>query len=352
MSDSVLAERERVRHPAPAELPPRRRQAVLLLPAIALLALTALASVSLGSRMLPPGEVLGALFSTDTSEASTIVQSLRLPRTLLGILVGTALAVAGVLIQSLTRNPIADPGLLGITHGAACAVVASIYLAGLASVSQYVWLAIAGSLLVSMAVFALASGGTRGPTPVTLVLAGAAMTALMYGLTSAIVLLDKQSLEVYRFWRIGSLAARPADVIWQVLPFLLIGLVLAAALTRSMNTLALGDDVATALGQRIRLIRATGVLAVALLTGGAVAAAGPIGFIGLMTPHIARAVTGPDHRWLTVYAAFIGAVVILLADIAGRLVTSSGEIEVGIILAVLGAPFFIMLIRRQKLISL
>lgn len=352
MSDSVLAEREHVQHPAPAKLSTRHRRTVLLLPVVALLALAVLASISLGARMLAPVEVASALFSTDTSEASTIVQSLRLPRTVLGILVGTALAVAGVLIQSLTRNPIADPGLLGITHGAACAVVASIYLAGLASVSQYVWLAIAGSLLVSMAVFALASGGTRGPTPVTLVLAGAAMTALMYGLTSAIVLLDQQSLEVYRFWRIGSLAARPADVIWQVLPFLLLGLVLAAALTRSMNTLALGDDVATALGQRVRLIRATGVLAVALLTGGAVAAAGPIGFIGLMTPHIARAITGPDHRWLTVYAALIGAIIILLADTAGRLVTSSGEIEVGIILAVLGAPFFITLIRRQKLISL
>lgn len=186
----------------------------------------------------------------------------------------------------------------------------------------------------------------------TLLLAGAAMSAMLSAVTSAVVLLDESSLEVYRFWRIGSLSGRPEGVTAQVLPFVAAGLVLALAGSRGMNALALGDDVAASLGHRVRLVRASGVAAIALLAGGAVAAAGPIGFVGLVAPHAARAVTGPDHRWLVPYAALCGAALVLAADVAGRVVRGSGEVEAGIVLAVLGGPFFVALARRRRLIEL
>ncbi|MBB4929641.1 iron complex transport system permease protein [Lipingzhangella halophila] len=329
-----------------------RRRAVGLLVLLALLLVAVSTSISVGARAIPPLEVWRVLFSPDGGEASAIVGELRGPRTLLGALVGLALGVAGVLMQSHTRNPIADPSLLGVSHGAACAVVVSVFALGVTSLSGYVWFAIAGALLSSLVVFAVASGGARGPTPLTLILAGAAMTALMGGITSAIVLLDQRSLEVFRFWRIGSLAGRPDDVLWQVLPFLVAGLVLAVANTPGMNILALGDDVATALGQRVRLVRATGVLAIALLTGASVAAVGPIGFVGLMTPHLARSVVGPDHRWLVPYAALLGAAIVLFADVVGRVVAGTGEVEVGVVLAMVGAPVFVVLIRSRRLVAL
>nr|WP_255430027.1 iron ABC transporter permease [Streptomonospora sp. PA3] len=329
----------------------RRRLAGLVL-LLAVLALCAVLSVAVGSRAIAPAEVWRTLLAPDGGEASTIVHALRLPRTLLGVVVGAALGVAGVLMQSHTRNPIADPSLLGVAYGAACAVVLSVFLLGLTDLSAYVWSAIGGALAASVAVFAIASGGSRGPTPMTLLLAGAAMTALLSAITSAVVLLDERSLEVYRFWRVGSLSGRPAGVTDQILPFIAAGLVLAAAGARGMNALALGDDVATALGHRVRLIRASGVAAIALLAGASVAATGPIGFVGLVAPHAARAVTGPDHRWLVPYAALCGAALVLAADVAGRVVRGSGEVEVGIVLAVLGGPFFIALVRRKRLVEL
>ncbi|GAA3755799.1 iron complex transport system permease protein [Spinactinospora alkalitolerans] len=353
MIEPALAERRRrPRADSPAAVTKGRRRVIGLVILLALLGAAAVASVSVGSRFIPLPQVWHLLLFPDGGEAGTIVRELRIPRTALGVLIGVALGVAGALMQSHTRNPIADPTLLGIAYGAACAVVMSIFLLGITSIAGYVWFALAGALLASVAVFALASGGSRGPTPVTLVLAGAAMTALLSGITSAIVLLDQQSLDVYRFWRVGSLVGRHSDVIWQVLPFIAVGLLLALVNAPGLNALALGDDVATALGQRVRLTRATGVLAIALLTGASVAAAGPIGFLGLMAPHLARAVTGPDHRWLLPYAGMLGAVIILVADVIGRIVRGTGEVEVGIILAVVGAPFFIALVRRRRLIAL
>ncbi|MFD0777003.1 FecCD family ABC transporter permease, partial [Streptomonospora algeriensis] len=194
------------------------------------------------------------LVAPDGGEASTIVHALRLPRTLLGTVVGAALGVAGVLMQSHTRNPIADPSLLGVAYGAACAVVLSVFLLGLSDVSAYVWSAIGGALAASVAVLAVASGGLLGPTPVTLLLAGAAMSALLSAITSAVVLLDESSLAVYRFWRIGSLSGRPEEATAQILPFVAAGLVLALAGARGMNAMALGDDVAASLGHRVRLV--------------------------------------------------------------------------------------------------
>lgn len=326
----------------------RTRRLLGLAALVALLMLCAVASLLVGSRTLSPADVWQALTDPDGGEAAAVVWSLRIPRTALGVVVGAALGAAGVLMQSHTRNPIAEPGILGVSSGAALGVVLGVFLFGITGLSGSIWLAIAGAGLTATAVFAIASGGSRGPTPVTLVLAGAAMTALLTGCTSAIVLLDHASLEVYRFWRVGSLAGRPLEVLWQVLPFITAGLVLAAANAPGLNVLALGDDVATALGQRVRLTRASGVLGISLLTGAAVAAAGPIAFLGLAAPHLARAITGPDHRWMLPFAALTGTCLILSADVIGRVVRGTGEVEVGIVLAVIGAPFFIWLIRRHR----
>ncbi|WP_017556979.1 FecCD family ABC transporter permease [Nocardiopsis baichengensis] len=329
----------------------RGRRTAGLAVLLVLLAACAAGSLLIGARAIAPAEVWRVLTAPDGGEASAVVWSLRLPRTAIGIAVGAALGTAGVLMQSHTRNPIADPGILGVSHGAALGVVLGVFLLGMSDLASFVWLAIAGAVIASTAVFAIASGGSRGPTPITLVLAGAAMSALLSGVISAIVLLDHSSLEVYRFWRLGTLAGRPMEVFWQVLPFIAAGLALAAANAPGLNALALGDDVATALGQRVRLTRAAGVLAIALLTGAATAAAGPIGFVGLAAPHLARAITGPDHRWTVPLAAPAGACLVLAADIAGRVVRGNGEVEVGIVLAVLGAPFFIALIRRGRMIA-
>src|SRR5690606_4866363 len=318
---------------------------------LALLVLCTAASVLIGGRALAPAEVWRVLLAPDGGEADAIVWALPLPRTGLGIAVGAALGAAGVLMQSHTRNPIADPSLLGVAHGAALGVVLGVFLFGMTDLTSYVWLAIAGAVLAAAAVFAVAAGGSAGPTPVTLVLAGAAMSALLAGVISAIVLLDQASLEVYRFWRIGALGGRPVEVLWQVLPFIGAGLLLAVANAPGLNALALGDDVATALGQRVRRVRALGIAGIALLTGAAVAAAGPIGFLGLAAPHLARALAGHDHRWTVPYAALAGACLILVADVIGRVVRGSGEVEVGIVLAVLGGPFFIALIRRGRSIA-
>lgn len=216
------------------------------------------------------------------------------------------------------------------------------------SLYGYVWFAFAGAFVASLAVFALGTIARGGPSPLTLVLAGAAMSAFLGGLVSALVLLDQQSLDVYRFWRVGSVAGRPAGIVAQVLPFIALGLALAFANAPGLNVLALGDDQARALGARIGLTRATGIAAVTVLTGAAVAACGPIGFVGLIVPRFARFLTGPDHRWLLPYAGLLGALLLLVGDIIGRVVAPPGELEVGIVVAVIGCPFFLLLIRRGR----
>jgi iron complex transport system permease protein len=295
--------------------------------------------------------VWSALVAPSGSEADVVVRSLRLPRTLLGIAVGLALGVAGGLIQGHTRNPLADPGLLGVSAGAAFAICIGGYAFGVTSVTGSVWFGLAGALLASAAVFLLGTLG-RGGTPVTLVLAGAAVTALLTALTSSLVLMDQATLDTYRFWVVGSLVGRGDDGLAQVWPFLAAGLLLALINAPALNTLQLGDDVARGLGQRVGLARATGVAAIALLTGAAVAVTGPIAFVGLVVPHLARAITGPDSRWLLPYAGLIGAVLLVASDVAGRLLARPGELPVGLVLAFVGGPFFIALGRRRRLAAL
>jgi iron complex transport system permease protein len=311
-----------------------------------------LASVAIGSKEIGLGAVLHALFTPSGLADDVVIRALRVPRTLIGIAAGVALGVGGSLMQGHTRNPLADPGILGVTHGAAFAVVLSIFAFGVTTLNGYVWSAFAGALVASVVVFGLGSAGRAGPTPVTLALAGAAVSALMHALVSALVLIDRQSLDAFRFWQVGSIAGRDLTVLTQVLPFLLAGLVLALVNAPGVNALALGEDVARSLGQRVLLTRVVGVAAITLLVGGAVAACGPISFIGLVVPHVARAVTGPDHRWLLPYSGLIGAALLLIADVLGRVVARPDELEVGIVTALVGAPFFIALVRRKKMVRL
>ena len=325
--------------------PAARRSGVLLV----LVVVAALASIAVGTRSIGLGEVWRALIDSDlSSEEAVIVRQLRVPRTVLGLLVGLALGVAGALMQGHTRNPLGDPGLLGVTAGASLAVVLAIAWFGIGTPSGYVWFAFAGALAGTVLVYAIGSAGRGGATPVTLALAGAALSALLYALVRAVLVSDQQTLDTFRFWVVGSLAGRDADVAWQVAPFIAIGLVLAVANAPALNLLGLGEDVARGLGQRIWLARVVGLGAITLLCGAATAACGPIAFVGLVVPHAVRAVTGPDHRWLIPCSALLGAALLLTADVIGRVVARPGELQVGIVLALIGAPFFIALVRRRR----
>ncbi|MFI7448987.1 FecCD family ABC transporter permease [Nonomuraea sp. NPDC049714] len=331
----------------------RHRRLLVLLVMLAGVLFAVVLSITLGSKPVPLSDAWHALTAPSGTEHDIIIRSLRVPRTVLGVLAGLALGVAGALMQGHTRNPLADPGLLGVTQGAAFAMVSSIILLGASGVLAYIWFGLAGALVASVAVFALGmTGGRGGPTPVTLALAGTAVSALLYALTSALVLLDEQAMDVFRFWQAGSIAARGSDVVWQVLPFIVAGLLLAMVNAPALNALSLGEDVARGLGQNIAMTRAVGVTAVTLLSGASVAACGALAFIGLIVPHLVRPLSGTDHRWLLPYSGLVGAVLLLVADVLGRVVAPPGELEVGVVLALLGAPFFIALVRRRKPVRL
>jgi iron complex transport system permease protein len=310
-----------------------------------------LLSLALGSRALPLGTVVDVLFHDDGSEAATIVRTLRVPRTVLAITVGIALGVAGALMQGHTRNPLADPGLLGVEAGASCAVVIAIYSLGIDDLSGYAWFALAGAGLAALAVFAI--GASRGgPDPVSLVLAGAAVSALLLAVTQAIVVRDADTLDAYRFWVVGSVSGREMSVFWQVLPFILAGLLFAAMSTPGLNLLQLGDDMAVSLGLSPWRQKAMGIAAVMLLTGAATAACGPIGFVGLVVPHLARRLGGVDYRWVVPYSALLGGLLVTLSDVVGRLVVRPAELQVGIVMALIGGPVFVVLVRRTSTVRL
>ncbi|NLE82671.1 MAG: iron chelate uptake ABC transporter family permease subunit [Rhodococcus sp.] len=330
----------------------RRRRLLGLLVLVVVLVFVMLASIAIGARPLTFAEIFHSLFAADGTEADIIVRTLRAPRTILGLIVGITLGVAGALIQGHTRNPLADAGLLGLNAGAAFMVVMAMYLLGLSAPSEYLWFAFAGSFMASIVVFGLSSIGNGSASPLSLALAGAAVAFFLQAMTNAVLIMDQQTLDGYRFWVVGSVAGRGYDVLWQVLPFLVVGLLIALAGTPGLNLLSLGEDVARGLGTNIALSRTIGIVAITLLTGAATAACGPIAFIGLVVPHVARAITGPDYRWLVPYAGLLGGVMLVMADVIGRVVVRPGELQVGIVLAVFGAPFFIALVRRRKLASL
>ena len=322
-----------------------RRLAVLA----ALIPVVALLSLAIGSNASSPGEVWHALTAASGQEADTIIRTLRFPRTVLGLLVGACLGAAGVLMQGHTRNPLAEPGLLGVSAGAAFCVVLGLRLRLVETLHQSVYAAIIGALLASLAVYAMArsslhEGGAR------LVLAGAAMTAFLAALTSGIVLLDAQSLDAYRFWAVGSLAGRGAGTALVIVPFAVAGLLLALVNARTLDLLALGNDVSTAMGLSVTRSRLVGLASIALLTAAGVAACGPIAFVGLLAGQLARAVTGARWTLALVAGALVGALVLVGADVAGRVVGGHGELQVGVVAGVLGAPLLIWVVRRRGLL--
>jgi iron complex transport system permease protein len=323
-----------------------------LLAALLLLAGASLASIAVGSVPVPVGDVIGALLDPQPTDEHVIVRDVRVPRTLAGIAVGAALGVAGALLQGLTRNPLADPGILGFEAGAALAVVGAIFLLGISSIGGYVWFALAGAAVAGGVVYALGAAGGSRAAPVTLALAGAAVTALLTAITSAILMLDVQTLDEFRFWVTGSLAGRDLGVLAGALPFMAVGLALALASARALDTQALGEDMARALGQNVARARAVAAAGGVLLSGAAVAVAGPVAFIGLTVPHAARAIAGPGYRRVIPYSALLGAILILLADVLGRVVAKPAEVPVGIVMAVVGVPAFIALVRRGKAVEL
>lgn len=324
-----------------------RRALVFGLPVVAgVLFLSLLGSVRFGAAEIGTSDVVSAFVDYDGSEEDLIIRTLRVPRALIAALVGAALAVAGAIMQGLTRNPLADPGILGIEAGAALAVVGSVFLFGASSLTAYALFAFVGGALTAVVEYVLGTLG-GGMSPMKLVVAGAAMAALLSSLTMAVLILNQRTLEEIRFWLAGSVAGRDLSLLLQVLPYVGAGLLLAFVLGRQITALTLGEDVATGLGQRTGWVKAGCAVAVVLLAGSAVAIAGPIGFVGLVIPHVVRFFVGMDYRWILPYSAFLGAVLLVCADIAARLVLRPQELPVGIMTALVGAPFFIYLARKR-----
>ncbi|MCU1631739.1 MAG: iron transporter permease [Micrococcaceae bacterium] len=343
---------------APGRRPVDRRRsstprilAKLAITALVLLAF-GIASLIIGARSVGIGTMIDAVTAFDPTNGEHAVVLSRVPRTIVGLLVGAALATAGAALQGVARNPLADPGILGINAGASLAVVVGIYLFGLSSASGYIWFAFAGAGAAALAVYAVASLGREGATPVKLALAGAALAAGLASLTNAVLVSSQETLDAFRFWQVGTLSGRGWDVIGVVAPFLLAGLVLTLATGKVLNSLALGDDVARSLGQNVGLARAMTALGVVILCGAATAAVGPIAFVGLVIPHMVRLVVGADYRWILPFSALLGPVLLLGADIIGRVILPPGEVQVGIMTAVVGAPVFIWLVRRRNMAQL
>ncbi|NEC17345.1 iron chelate uptake ABC transporter family permease subunit [Streptomyces parvus] len=335
--------------------PARWRPALLVAALAALLAVLCLLSIGLGALSIPPGDVIKALTGQPTGpRIEDVIWSVRIPRTTLGLAAGAALGLSGCVMQALTRNPLADPGILGVSAGAAFAIVIAAGVAGIGSLFGYIWFAFAGAMAASVVVYLLGRMGRSGSTPVKLALAGVAVTAVLSSLTSAVVLTDPAALDRFRFWSAGSLADQDASTVLRILPFLGLGALLALASAPALNSLALGDDVAASLGRKLGLVRLQGVVAVTLLTGAAVAVIGPVVFLGLVVPHVARVLAqyaglGPDHRWLLPLSAGLAAALLLGADILGRVIARPVEVQAGIIVAFIGGPFFIALVRRRRL---
>ncbi|WP_328905114.1 iron ABC transporter permease [Streptomyces sp. NBC_00234] len=330
-----------------AAAPRLSRRATATAAAVVALLVAILLSLAVGARSIPPSEVYDALVHGGHSDAAEVIRNMRVPRTVIGLMVGAALALAGTVLQGITRNPIADPGILGISQGASVGVVLAIAYAGIHTLSGYVWFAFAGAAAASVAVYAIASSGRGGATPVKLALGGAAINALLVSVTSAVLTTNASAMDEFRFWQVGSIAGREAEVAQQIWPFLLVGAVLVLSVSRGLDALALGEDVAKGLGQKVATVRIVGGVGATVLTGAAVAAAGPIAFIGLAVPHIARAVVGSDHRWVLPMAALIGPVMLLVSDVIGRIVFPPSEVPAGVMTALIGVPFLVALVRRK-----
>ncbi|MDX3234530.1 iron ABC transporter permease [Streptomyces sp. ME03-5709C] len=330
---------------------PTSRRIAWLVGCAVMLLIAVLLSLAVGSRQIAPAEVVQALLHGGSSDNAQVVRALRVPRTVIGVLAGAALAVAGTVMQGITRNPIAEPGILGVSQGASVGVVCAIAFLGVHTLTGYVWFAFVGAAIATVAVYGVAAGGYRGASPVKLALAGAATNAFLASVVSGIVTTDAHALDEFRFWQVGSISGRGSDVISQIWPFVAAGLLLVAALARGLDALALGDDAAKGLGHNVALLRVLGAVGATVLTGAAVAAVGPIAFTGLAVPHIARALVGAAHRWVLPVAALLGPVMILASDVLGRIVFPPSEVPVAVMTALLGVPFLIALVRRRTVVA-
>ncbi len=319
---------------------------------VAALALAALASISLGSRPLDPGVVWEALTQRRPGlQDHDVIWDLRVPRTVAGLAVGACVAVAGALIQAVTRNPLADPGILGVNAGATCAIAVGVAFLGLSSVHGQIWAALVGALLATVAVSVIGAAGGGPMNPIRLTLAGAALAAVLLGMTTAITLTHVDAFNTLRHWSAGSLTSRPLSDIAKVTPFMAAGLLITAMVARSLNTVALGEDLATSLGAKVHRVRLASVVAVTLTCGAATAIAGPIGFVGLMVPHVVRWVVGPHQVWILALSAMGGPSLLLMSDVVARLVVT-GELPVGVVTAFVGAPVLISMARGRKVSGL
>lgn len=320
---------------------------------LVLLVVLSLSSLVLGARPIAVSSVVDALFAFDGSSVDHIaIMDYRLPRTLLALLCGAGFGVSGALIQATTRNPLADPGILGVNAGAAFFVTLSVGLFGFHSIQATLWFSLLGAVLVTLAVYGLGIAGRGGATPVRMVLAGVALSAVLGGISSSITLWNPQAFDAMRQWSVGSVAGRNMAVVTAIAPFIGLGLVIALMSARLLNAVALGEDLARALGASLVRTRILTLVAVTLLAGAATAACGPIGFVGLMVPHAVRWFTGPDQRQILPLTMIYAPVLMLAADIAGRLVLYPGELEAGVVTAFLGAPVLIALARRKQAVGL
>jgi iron complex transport system permease protein len=327
-----------------------RGRALALVAILGVLVVVTVASVRIGSVSMSNGTVLDAFVDYDPSSSEhIIIRTIRLPRTVMGIGVGAALGVAGAVMQAVTRNALASPEILGVNAGAAFAIVTAVHLFGIVSPAGYVWFAFGGAFAAMVLVHLIGSAGRGGATPVKLALAGAVLTALLASWVWAILVLDQETLDSVRFWLAGSLAERELSVFVQVAPLIVVGILASLSLCRELNAMSLGEDLARSLGQRTARVRAVAAVATVLLAGSAVAVAGPIAFVGLAVPHAVRALVGPDYRWVLPYAAVVGPILLLAADVVGRVVVRPSELQVGIVTAVLGAPFLVVLVRGKRL---
>lgn len=319
------------------------------LPALlAALAVAVLAGLAVGARTIPPLEVIRILLFEATGQNAMVIRDLRMPRTLIGLVAGVALGVAGGLIQAVTRNPLADPGILGVNAGAAFAMAIGTGVAGVTGGLSTLLVAYAGAFGASLLVYAIGSLGRGGGSPVRLILAGVALGAVLAGITRAIMLTDRQRFAGMIAWESGSLLDRDPSLLSVAGPFVLLGLLLSLALAPSLNAIALGDDLASALGARVLRTRVLAVVAVMLLAGSATALAGPIAFVGLMVPQAVRWIVGPDWRWILGYSVLAAPTLLILADVVGRVLIPPGELPAGIVTALIGAPVLIVLVRRRK----
>lgn len=325
-----------------------RKTVGIYLGSIFLLGICVVISLAFGSKNIGISQAINALLNSDDTSFAALVVRERVPRTIFSIMAGASLGISGALMQSITRNPIADPSILGVNTGASLFVVIGIAFFNINSANEYIWIALVGAAITSIFVYTIASIGSGGMTPIKLALAGSATSAVLTSLVSVIILPRSEVIDAYRFWQVGSVSGATWESIDLMLPFLIIGLIISIISAPALDILALGDEVATGLGVNIGIIRIICAIAGVILCGATTAIAGPIGFVGLMIPHSIRLIFGSNLRGLVPMSAIGGAVLLTISDVLGRVIGSPGELQVGIITAFLGAPILIIIARKAK----